>query len=265
MNTPNPLIPQGILSQQTRGKTNMRIVVFTILALHVVLLGGLLMQGCKPETKKEAKENEMATNALPLMAEPYYSNTNLPAETNLPNVAQNTNVPVTPIETSPAPVMPAPVGPTAEYAVRKNDSFAKIAKAKGTTVKALQQANPGVDSRKLKVGQKIQVPAPAGGSDAGAAIALDAGAAPPTHAKAATSIYVVKAGDNLAKIARQHGTTAKAIQAANNLKTTKINAGQKLKLPAAKATVARADLVRPGQISTVASSNQAPLSSPTHQ
>ena len=95
MNTPNPLIPQGILSQ-TRGKTNMRIVVFTILALHVVLLGGLLMQGCKPEAKKEAKENELATNGLPLMA-PYEPNTNLPAETPLPTLAQNTNVPVTPI------------------------------------------------------------------------------------------------------------------------------------------------------------------------
>ena len=265
MNTPNPLIPQGILSQQARGKTNMRIVVFTILALHLVLLGGLLMQGCKPETKKEAKENEMATNALPLMA-PYESNTNLPAETNPSTIAQNNNVPVSPapVDTV-APITPAQVGPTTEYAVRKGDYFAKIAKAKGVAVKALQQANPGVDSRKLKVGQKIQVPAPAGGAEASAAVASDAGAAAPAHVKAATSTYVVKAGDRLAKIARQHGTTVKAIQAANNLKTTKINAGQKLKLPAAKATVAKADLVAPGQIPTVANSNQAPLSSPTHQ
>jgi len=259
MNTPNPLIPQGILSQ-TRGKTNMRIVVFTILALHVVLLGGLLMQGCKPEAKKEAKENELATNGLPLMA-PYEPNTNLPAETPLPTLAQNTNVPVTPIDTL-APITPAPVGPTTEYAVRKNDSLSKIAKAKGVTLKALEQANPGVDPRKLKVGQKIQVPAPA---DTGAAVASDAGVAAPTHVKAATSTYVVKAGDSLAKIARQHGTTAKAIQAANNLKTTRINAGQKLKLPAARSTVAKADLVGPGHIPTVANSNQAPLSSPTNQ
>ena len=265
MNTPNPLIPQGILSQQARGKTNIRIVVFTILALHVVLLGGLLMQGCKPETKKEAKENEMATNALPLMA-PYESNTNLPAETT-PQPSRRTQMFRSRRRrlTRVAPIAPAPVGPTTEYAVRKNDSLAKIAKAKGVTLKALQQANPGVDSRKLRVGQKIQVPAPAGGADAGAAVASDAGAAAPTHVKAATSTYVVKAGDNLVKIAKQHGTTVKAIQAANNLKITKINAGQKLKLPAAKSTVAKADLVAPGQIPTVANSNQAPLSSPTHQ
>jgi len=211
------------------------------------------MQGCKPEAKKEAKENELATNGLPLMA-PYEPNTNLPAETPLPTLAQNTNVPVTPIDTL-APITPAPVGPTTEYAVRKNDSLSKIAKAKGVTLKALEQANPGVDPRKLKVGQKIQVPAPA---DAGAAVAADAGVAAP-HVKAASSTYVVKAGDSLAKIARQHGTTAKAIQAANNLKTTRINAGQKLKLPAARSTVAKADLVGPGQIPTAASSNQAAL------
>jgi LysM repeat protein len=266
MNTPNPLVPQGVLSQQ-RGKTNIRIAVFTILAVHVVLLGGLLMQGCKPETKKDARENELATNALPLMA-PYEPNTNLPPETTpSPSaVAQNTNLPVppTPVETlTPIPI--APVGPTTEYAVRKNDSLAKIAKAKGVTLKALQQANPVVDSRKLKVGQKIQVPAPAVGTDAGTAVASDAGAVAPTHVKAATTTYVVKAGDSLAKIARQHGTTSKAIQAANNLKTTRINAGQKLKLPAAKATVAKADLVAPGKIPTVASSNQAPLNSTSHQ
>jgi len=262
MNTPNPLIPQGVLSQQTRGKTNIRIAVFTILAVHVVLLGGLLMQGCKPETKKEAKENEMATNALPLMA-PYESNTNLPIETAPPAVAQTTNVPANPVDSLP-PVTPAPVGPTTEYAVRKGDSFARIAKAQAVTVKALQQANPGVDSRKLRVGQKIQIPAPAGGADTGAAVASDAGGAAPAHVTAATSTYVVKAGDNLVKIAKQHGTTVKAIQALNNLKFTQIKTGQKLKLPAAKATVAKADLVAPGQIPTAASSKPVP-SSPTNQ
>jgi LysM repeat protein len=192
---------------------------------------------------------------------PYEPNTNLPVETP-PIVAQNTNVPVTPIETLPPPV---PAGPTTEYAVRKNDSLAKIAKAKGVTLKALQQANPGVDARKLRVGQKLQIPSPAGGTDAGAAVASDAGAAAPTHVKAATSTYVVKVGDNLTKIAKQHGTTVKAIQALNNLKVTQIKTGQKLKLPSAKSTVAKADSVAPGQIPTVANSNQAPLSSSTNQ
>jgi len=41
MNTPSPLIPQGALPN-ARGRSHIRIAVFTILAVHVVLLGALL-------------------------------------------------------------------------------------------------------------------------------------------------------------------------------------------------------------------------------
>ncbi len=44
-------------------------------------------------------------------------------------------------------------------------------------------------------------------------------------------IYVVKSGDTLTKIAATHGTTVKALRAANTLKTDKIKVGQKLKIP----------------------------------
>ena len=47
--------------------------------------------------------------------------------------------------------------------------------------------------------------------------------------------YVIKSGDTLTKIAKSHGTTVKAIEADNNLSTTKIKVGQKLKIPAAAA------------------------------
>ena len=52
MNTPNPLIPQGSLQQQSKGKSNLRIAVLTIVAIHVVVLGGLLMQGCGDKAAK---------------------------------------------------------------------------------------------------------------------------------------------------------------------------------------------------------------------
>lgn len=47
-------------------------------------------------------------------------------------------------------------------------------------------------------------------------------------------VYTVKAGDNLTKIAKAHGTTAKAVRGLNGLKTDRITVGQKLKMPAAK-------------------------------
>jgi LysM repeat protein len=43
--------------------------------------------------------------------------------------------------------------------------------------------------------------------------------------------HTVVSGDNLSKIAKKQGTTAKAIRAANGLTGDKINVGQKLKIP----------------------------------
>ena len=44
-------------------------------------------------------------------------------------------------------------------------------------------------------------------------------------------MYTVKSGDSLYKIAKLNETTAKALRAANNLKTDQIKVGQKLKIP----------------------------------
>ena len=45
-----------------------------------------------------------------------------------------------------------------EYEIKKGDSLAKISGQFKKTVKEIQDANPGVDWGKLKVGQKIKIP-----------------------------------------------------------------------------------------------------------
>ncbi len=47
------------------------------------------------------------------------------------------------------------------------------------------------------------------------------------------TIHVVKAGETLTRIARAHGTTVKAIEAANGLTSDHIAVGTKLKMPLA--------------------------------
>lgn len=47
------------------------------------------------------------------------------------------------------------------------------------------------------------------------------------------TVYVVKSGDTLSRIAKTHGTTVKAIEAANNLSSDRILVGAKLKIPEA--------------------------------
>lgn len=45
-----------------------------------------------------------------------------------------------------------------DYTIKKGDTFAEIAKAHGTTVQAIEHANPGVNPNNLQIGQVIHLP-----------------------------------------------------------------------------------------------------------
>lgn len=67
---------------------------------------------------------------------------------------------------APTATAPAPAESENTYIVKSGDNFSTIAKKKGLTAKAIEKANPGVDSRKLKVNQKLVLPAKASGATA---------------------------------------------------------------------------------------------------
>jgi len=100
-----------------------------------------------------------------------------------------------------------------------------MSKKYGVGMKAIEAANPGVDSTRLKIGQKINIPA------AAPKAASTAGGTKSGTAVAESGTYTVKSGDNLGKIAKSHGTTVAKLREANGLKTDQIKVGQKLKLP----------------------------------
>ena len=54
-----------------------------------------------------------------------------------------------------------------------------------------------------------------------------------TDAGHSMTVYVVKSGDTISRIAKAHGTTVKAIEAANGLNDDRILVGAKLKIPEA--------------------------------
>jgi LysM repeat protein len=205
MNNPNPFVPKGsLLEQQSKRHSRVKFAVFCVLAIGITSLTAMLIQGCKRE------QTETDNTIAPTVE------TNLPAtiDTNLPQM-QASNPPV-----QPPPVVvnpPSTEAATAEYVVVKGDTLAKIAKKNSVTLKALKAANPGVDPTKLKVGQKLSVPASAAPEVS-------------TGASGGGETYTVKSGDSLMKIAKTHGTTVKAIESENNLTTTKIKVGQKLKI-----------------------------------
>lgn len=278
-NSPNPLVPQGSLQQQTgKAKANVRLAVFSIVAVHAVLIVGVLMQGgCK---KDEPKAPEVAIGQPSVPVDPYYTDpsqltpTNpgpdlgaTPAPTDPFGAPPTTVGPVTPMtpgptatslpSTSAAPVvdmsLPAPGAPSGlptmaepapsvqQYKIAKGDNFYTIAKKLGTTTKKILDANPNVDPARLQIGQMINVPVSATtAAPATVATSSFSGPSATTSGGTTTVTYEVKAGDSLYGIALKYGTTVKAIQSANGLKTTRINVKQKLKVPTKVAAAAPA-------------------------
>jgi len=278
MNNPNPLPPLSPLSQPAKGKSNVRIFVMSIVALHAVFLGGLLFQGCK----KNPTENATAANTAlgntnldipPLTNNPYAgADSTNGGTTAAPTAAESTaatQTPTNPVSTTTtvatppaAPITPAvtPSSAATDYTVVKGDYPAKIAKDHGVTTVALLKANPGLNPKKMKVGQKLNIPAAAstaatgasaasavtGGSDkANGLAASDTKAVATSTGDKAGALHVVRTGDNLTKIAHEYHVSVKSLRAANSLKTDRIHVGQKLKIPAAKTAMAAAEPTQP--------------------
>ena len=256
MNNLNPFVPQGSVLEQNKRRSRMKLAVSLVLIVSVGGLGAMLFQGCK---RGQTTEN------LP----PVEPTNNFATDTNLSPTMVSTGAPPTMVSNSapPAAYVPpvvAPVVPEAtgsEYTIVKGDTLAKIAKNNHVSVKALEAANPNVQPTKLKVGQKLAIPA--GAIPAPAAVGTSAGTEAGTVLTGGGETYTIKSGDTLTKIAKSHGTTVKAIETENHLSTTKIKVGQKLKLPAKAAAAAPAAAPVAAPAPAVAPVTPAPAGTPT--
>jgi len=243
MNNPNPFVPQGsLLEQQSQRRFRLKLAVSCVLTVCVGSLAVMLIQGCKREQPTDVGQTTPpvdlgASNSLPA------GNPTTPPPDNSSNsfaAAPSNAVPTPPpVPVTPPPPVPAPAEPTAgsEYVVAQGDSLAKIAKAQGVTLKALEAANPGVDPKKLKITQKLVIPAKAPES-----ATVTPAAAVTGTAEAGGASYTVKSGDTLGKIAKKSGVTLKALRAANPkiASTDHIHVGDKLAIPAKAGTAAPA-------------------------
>ena len=250
MNTPSPLVPKGSLQEQSQGRSNIRVWVVTVIAIHVVVFGAVLIQGCGDRNKDREglkspdstypAENTAAANAPDNVVTPPPANPNpVPPAMAPPSVTPSNPVVVAtppPVVVPPAvPSVPPPVvgdGTVREHTIASGDTFGSLAKKYGVTSKGIQDANPGVDSRRLKIGQKIKIPPQKAATPATPTAGGPAGAPAPDTAGGTS--YAVKSGDNLTKIAKSHGISVKALRAANSLRTDQLKVGQKLTIPPGK-------------------------------
>ena len=106
------------------------------------------------------------------------------------------------------------------HVVQPGENLYRIALRYGTTVQAIMQANGLRNPNYIWVGQRLVIPG-RGGSGGGGSGGAGGG-----------RVHVVRAGQNLAQIARYYGTTVQAIVQANGLRNPNfIWVGQRLVIP----------------------------------
>jgi LysM repeat protein len=252
MNNPNPFLPQSsFLEQKNKARARLRIVVLFSISLGVMVLMALLIQGCRKNDTGQTPDQtgaptpEAASNPTP------DTNNGGPGGG---AVAGNPGTvpappPVEPSNPVPPPPPVAPEPTTSDYVVVKGDTFATIhTKFPGVSVKAIEQANPGVDPKRLKIGQKLHIPAATSAAPMGSPTP---GAGTESATPGGEQTYKVKSGDTLDAIHKKFHVSIKAIQSANNLKTTSIRVGQTLKIPSKAAPeAAPAETTPPAPTST---------------
>jgi LysM repeat protein len=161
MNAPTPLIREGM--KPFRGKSTFYYKFFLILTVHVIVIGGLLLQGgCKdpsikePSTAPPAPAPALPTSAVnvdpALLAQMRISFSNTVAIQPQPPRQQ-------PQVTQPPKALPQTATvDTALYIVKAGDTLGKIAKAHHTTAEKIKALN-ALKSASLKVNQKLKLPA----------------------------------------------------------------------------------------------------------
>jgi cell wall-associated NlpC family hydrolase/LysM repeat protein len=143
------------------------------------------------------------------------------------------------IPTERLPVEAKVTGP-GYYTVRNGDHDWAIAKKHGITASDLHAMNPGVEWRKLQIGQTIRVPSPKGvaARTIFSAPRVAVASSKPTHAAGKvvaakpSGNHKVQRGDNDWIVARRYGTTVSKLHAANpGVKWNRLQIGQSLVIP----------------------------------
>lgn len=117
---------------------------------------------------------------------------------------------------------------TFDYTVQSGDSIYGISRRFNVTQKELIAANPGIKANAIRVGQVLQVPR---SSDTSSAPSKETSSPAPTVTPGSGTVYTVKAGDSLSRIASRQGVTVAELRAANGLSSDMIRIGQELIVP----------------------------------
>lgn len=216
-----------------------------VLSLHLCVIAVLLMQpGCQtaqPPTQTHRQEQTIRSNVqgasrtseglIPASRVDFGQGLDSAFNSGLDSEAEGLE-PVEALE----PIEPSTSGQTVDVAgpgfethtVKKGDNLWSISKRYNVPLDEIYAANDLNKNSVLRVGQRIQIPVE-GGTATIDSVTPDM--YQPSGYNQETTDYTVKRGDNLSKIAKQYGTTVRAIKAANGKSSDMIRVGETLTIP----------------------------------
>lgn len=156
---------------------------------------------------------------------------------------------------------PKAVAGSSVYTVKDGDILGRIARSHGVTVRAIMEANSLKSADRIRVGQKLSIPA------ASAVTKKHSGTGTVKVKKALPArdgylVYTIQNGDILGRIAIRHHTTQKAIREANpGLNPDRIRVGQQLYVPVAGAKAPKVALV--SEVKTATPDKTVSVAAPT--
>ncbi len=169
----NPFLPAAALTveRQQMNRERVKLGVYAVLLAHLVLVMGLLIEGCKRDDTSSAAGTPAPETATAQTNQPPVAE--IPAETKVaepPTAATLPTLPPAISEAAPAPVpvpavaplpanQPAVAKADSFYVVKSGDALSRIAKAQHTTIKALKAVN-GLKTDRIVTGQKLKLSVP---------------------------------------------------------------------------------------------------------
>lgn len=113
------------------------------------------------------------------------------------------------------------------YIVKKGDTLSKISNTYKVSIDSIKRQN-GLKNNNVKIGQRLQIPVTSKVSNVRNTTS--------SSSYNNNGIYVVKRGDTLLSVAIKYNTNVNYIKSINNLKSTVLQVGQKLKVPMGRST-----------------------------
>lgn len=153
MNSANPFqIPSCFQKvDENRRRERFKKGVIATIAAVVLLLVGLLIQGCKSE-RASAQTPAPVAKAQAVQTHP-----SSPVPQTTPAVASQPVPIASKPSMTPATITTPHSAAVSVYVVKSGDTLSHIAKACGVSLKALKSAN-GLDSDRIAVGTKLKIP-----------------------------------------------------------------------------------------------------------